>query len=141
MVLTETKPYSERRKDLMGAMDAVGLEWRSSLDTKDAQRASGVMVVWWKGGGAGSVETDTAGRGVAVRLASDAGGSFLVVGIYGVSDPDRVGDPVRQMEASTLMRWAIRQVVNYREKRGSRARIIVMGDFNGVEDVVRDRGA
>jgi len=143
LVLTETKPFAKQYKELVVAMADADLEWRTTKAREEHQRASGTMVVWRKNGGLRRITSkiDKAGRGVAVRLSADGGGGFLVIGLYGLSDPDKPNDAARRMEAIGLMAWASKQATEYRSKLGSEARVIMMGDFNGVENPERDRAA
>ena len=102
-------------------MADANLEWRTTEARGEHQRAYGTMIVWRKQRGLRYITTqmDKAGRGVAVRLASDAGGGFLVLGLYGVSDPDESNDAARKLEATVLMAWASSQAMDYRSKLGA----------------------
>jgi hypothetical protein len=75
------------------------------------------------------------------RPSSDAGRCFLVIGVYGVSNPEK--NDARRVEAGELMTWVSQQATDYRCRRRERgrdqARVIVTGDFNGVENPERDR--
>ena len=138
LVLTETKPWRERHWELIEAMKCAGLDWKATETLEEHQRASGAMVVYRKNGGLGCLRAykDKAGRGVAAHMTTDAGAGFLVVGLYGVTSPDTTQN---KLEASLLMGWASDQVAIYRKRVGGEARVLMMGDFNGVEDPNRDR--
>jgi endonuclease/exonuclease/phosphatase family metal-dependent hydrolase len=96
-------------------------------------------VVWRNDGvmRCAKTETDTEGRGIAARMSVDGGGSFLVIGIYGVAAPD--SDVGKSLQADMLTAWVAENITKYQSSVGAQARVIVAGDFNGVENPGRDR--
>ena len=78
-------------------------------------------------------ERDAAGRWLAVEFAREKGERMLVVAVYGVSDPSN-----RREQARAVFTEAGRCIRDFR-KRQPGGGVVVMGDFNCVEEGGRDR--
>ena len=86
----------------------------------------------------GKYGTHEGGRGLAAVISGWGGGrDFLLMGVYGVSNPRE-----RREEADEVWKWGSRAIGHYRSKP-SRAdgRVVALGDFNAVLEPTRDRGA